>query len=401
MSGWMRSTGSNAFGTVGVLVAGRPGEPGFAGETFHRELVQAGIRLGIRVVIVTPQRLLTALRGELPSTNIDGTMVPAYVMSALGGWRLADVPLPDYIYDRHFAANAAEQSVYREALRELSAAPGRVKRLLGAGLPGKRAVQRMLAKDAELSRYLTPTELFRSPRRLLALLDRYGELFLKPDGGSQGRGAFHIGLGDGSDRITVCGRTASNERFAYSFSERAAFIDWIHRRVQARPYLIQPYLTLYDRAGSPFDIRCLVQKDDSGQWQRTGMAVRRGVPGSVTANLHGGGEAEPAEPFLASEFGKETAKRIEGRLQQLSEIVPIVLESQCGRLVELGIDFGIDRSGRIWLLEVNSKPGRSCFARIGSPHTRRASVENPLRYARSLLRRGAQCSNAILASQTL
>ena len=30
-------------------------------------------------------------------------------------------------------------------------------------------------------------------------------------------------------------------------------------------------------------------------------------------------------------------------------------------LGELGLDLGIDRNGRIWLFEVNSKPGRSIF----------------------------------------
>jgi hypothetical protein len=62
-----------------------------------------------------------------------------------------------------------------------------------------------------------------------------------------------------------------------------------------------------------------------------------------------------------------------------------VLESCHGRLVELGIDFGVDLDGYIWILEVNSKPGRSIFTYLQDDKARNRALENPIRYAKYLL----------------
>ncbi|WP_368784377.1 YheC/YheD family protein, partial [Acinetobacter baumannii] len=64
----------------------------------------------------------------------------------------------------------------------------------------------------------------------------------------------------------------------------------------------------------------------------------------------------------------------------MSEL-PTFLEQRHGRLVELGIDIGIDRQGKVWLIEVNSKPGRASFRRIEGGKYYREVRLNPLRYA--------------------
>lgn len=69
----------------------------------------------------------------------------------------------------------------------------------------------------------------------------------------------------------------------------------------------------------------------------------------------------------------------------MSALLPPLLEESCGRLGELGLDFGIDAGGRIYLLEANSKPGRTVFRLTGDRRAARLAAENPLRYARHLL----------------
>ena len=41
-------------------------------------------------------------------------------------------------------------------------------------------------------------------------------------------------------------------------------------------------------------------------------------------------------------------------IRDLSAQLPSLLEEGFGRLGELGIDFGVDTKGRVWILEVNS-----------------------------------------------
>jgi len=58
-------------------------------------------------------------------------------------------------------------------------------------------------------------------------------------------------------------------------------------------------------------------------------------------------------------------------------------ESSFGRFAELGLDFGVEPDGRLWLLEMNSRPGREAFAGFAGG-TARTAVERPLLYARLL-----------------
>ncbi|WP_235439839.1 YheC/YheD family protein [Paenibacillus sp. DMB20] len=163
--------------------------------------------------------------------------------------------------------------------------------------------------------------------------------------------------------------------------------SWIERFTGSRRFLIQPFLQLTSREGKPFDVRVLVQKNAKGRWMTTGMALRQGPAEGKTSNLHGGGKAVPVLPFLATQFGSPASAEILACLERLSRLVPPLLESGFGRLGELGIDFGVDRDGKVWLLEVNSKPGRRAFRQTGDILAAKLSVENPLRYARYLLLR--------------
>ncbi|MNG25160.1 Endospore coat-associated protein YheD [compost metagenome] len=89
--------------------------------------------------------------------------------------------------------------------------------------------------------------------------------------------------------------------------------------------------------------------------------------------------------FLSKEFGERTADLLTETIAMLSQRIPTVLESYHGRLAELGIDLGIDTRGRVWILEVNSKPGRTIFARLHNERARKKSMANPIHYAGFLL----------------
>ncbi|HCC32959.1 MAG TPA: hypothetical protein DEQ28_03530 [Clostridiales bacterium] len=48
---------------------------------------------------------------------------------------------------------------------------------------------------------------------------------------------------------------------------------------------------------------------------------------------------------------------------------------------EMGIDLALDRSGRIWFLETNSKLARTVFLQLGQTEVRRRSIVRPLIWA--------------------
>ncbi|MFD0871880.1 MULTISPECIES: YheC/YheD family endospore coat-associated protein [Paenibacillus] len=357
---------------VGILVGEEADLPWFVDSGFYSLLIRHGNRLGLDVYVITPS-----------SSMSEGTGMIGYRYSAAAGtWSEEPVPLPDLVYDRVFQKDARGLLRYRSSLVELRRKQDFI--LLGNGLPGKWKVHQALLREPGLRRLVPRTVRLQDASLLVSWFRSCPSAFLKPDSGTQGKGAIRIIKQEDSGLYYLEGRDFNNKPFAHKFHSVNDLVSWV-RRFASRRYLLQPNLNLISRSGDVYDVRSLVQKNGEGRWTLTGMAVRRGSSGSVTANLHGGGSAEAAEPFLQEQFGTERGKEKCALLRSLSLLIAEHLEGHFGRLAELGIDFGVDQDGRIWLIEVNSKPGRSVFRLLCDEEARRNSLAYPMAYASYLL----------------
>jgi glutathione synthase/RimK-type ligase-like ATP-grasp enzyme len=311
------------------------------------------------------------------------------------GWSVKPAALPDIVYDRCFYVAAEQRFATRRMLQRMA----RLKphRLLGGGLPGKAEVYEALQRNKAIDRYLPPSFNWQASGPTVSeLLEQYAAGFvLKPSAGMQGRGIIHIARSPQGGNIIAKGRTDANRCRERQFASAAACGRWLSHVTNRAKYIVQPYLELRSEDGKPFDVRTLLQKDGAGRWAVTGSALRCGEAGSLTSNLHGGGNAEPALQALAAKFGLRKAEHLLQQLHTISKQTAAALESGFGRLAELGLDFGIEQDGRIWLLEANSKPGRSSFRLIRDQTAWRLSAERPLRYAQWMVRRPS--SSAISA----
>lgn len=361
---------ATALGLLGIMTGRRHGMPPLAEPEFCSHLCRAAPLFGLKVIIFHP--------GDVAE---DGSYVSGYAWQD-GQWVPVQGPPPDILYNRCFYRTSGEKRAASAALAALS-------RSLpwSRGLPDKWGVYEILRRSPEAAALLPETVLYSGREALGHMLAwrEYG-VFLKPRAGSHGKRTLHavlLGNRDGGG-LKVRGRGRSNEPFQYVFGTLDEGLDWIDRFIGLRRYIIQPYLQLTGRGGQPFDVRVLMQKNGSGVWTLTGMAVRLGARGSLTSNLHGGGTAARVRPFLLAEYGR-TGEDLLEELARASALLPPLLEASCGRLGELGLDFGIDAGGRIYLLEANSKPGRTVFRLTDDRIAARLAAENPLRYARHLL----------------
>lgn len=372
---------------LGVLQCESKGTPPFAETAYCRKLCMAGRKHGIRVVVFSP----------LWIHWYDQT-VNAYMYGNLG-WERRKFRLPALAYDRCTYSNINQ---YRNTIAAITRMIRQAKvTLLGIGLRGKWNIYCSLCKDAALSSILPPTRPFAGTSNLAGELNRFhGELFLKPHGGMHGKSTLHVRCRYHDEEHTnttekpssisdayleLRGRDSANRSFHRTFSHPKDGLDWIARFIGKRKFIVQPYLSLVTQDGEPFDIRVLMQKNGSGRWSLTGMAARVGQPNSVTSNLHGGGRAVSIVPFLESQFKPSQVQQLLEQLRAYSHYIPYILESCYGRVSEIGLDFGIDRDARLWLLEVNSKPGRSVFQQSGEYEAALKSVENPILYAHHVL----------------
>ncbi|BCU81023.1 endospore coat-associated protein YheC [Polycladomyces abyssicola] len=357
--------------TLGITVCKTRGTPPFHETAYFKQLTREGQQVGIRVIVFCPKDVNWARRS-----------VSAWHYSTRRGqWIAAIYPLPHLIYDRCYYTNARHYLDYKPYVNRLATDPQI--RLLGRPLGGKWQTYLFLAKDPDLRPHLPETRRLTTMQDLYTILGRYRSAVIKPNGGSHGQGVAAIL--PGKDGIRVHGRTRGNRTFDDRLVNRSQMEQWISQFTQGTRYVVQPYLPLCTTDGRPFDVRILIQKSERGDWVRTGMAVRVGKPQTLTSNLHGGGKAVKAEWFFSRQYEPELRTHILERLEWLSTQVPMQIEARHGRMVEVGLDVGVDPQGRVWLLEVNSKPGRSVFLLTGEKEIRRRSIELPMRYARALL----------------
>jgi hypothetical protein len=299
-------------------------------------------------------------------------------------WESHSCNVPPVAYDRSWPASEAERIRFRASLHRLIAEKGL--KLLNGRLPNKAEVYAHLSRDADLCRLLPATAVYQDPASLAAWLARYvNGVFLKPADGSQGKRTLSVTrVSDGT--LLLQGRTADNRSFRLSSPEEAIALERVDRWIGKRTYIMQPMLDLRGPAGEPFDLRALMQKNGRGRWTTTGIAARCGAPGTVTANLHGGGHAAPAYEVLSSLFGEDHSKDLVVDIRKFGLMLVNRLEENFGRFAEIGLDFGADRAGRLWFLEANSKPGRIAMNSAGGDAAERAE-SLPLLYARSILLR--------------
>jgi len=367
--------------TLAVLIARLPAPPAAASDDdppgtlrmpedrLCRLLAAAGTRLDVQIVLIDPDSF-----DALPAGKLTGFELRDDV------WKPCICGLPALVYDRSFAASDRDRLRCRNAM--LALAEAGVPPLSGV-LPGKWTVHRALLGDPLLASILAPTRLYRREELPKLLLSHPAGLFLKPAAGSQGRGTIRLRQ-DKQGGVAACGRTRSNRPFSVLSRDESAALRLVDRLVGPRPYLAQPFLPLTDAEGRPHDVRLLVQKDSRGQWTVTGAVCRIGASGSITSNLHGGGEADDAEARLSRLYGQDKANALLQTIREAGLRAASVIERGFGKFAEFGFDFGLSRNGKLWLLEANSKPGRQAFKLIGDERTERLSCARLLAYARRL-----------------
>ncbi|WP_058303352.1 YheC/YheD family endospore coat-associated protein [Gorillibacterium timonense] len=361
---------------IGIMACRSAGDPPFREYTTYAAMSRAAKRMGATLAVFSPD----AVAAGKPQLD-------ACLLQPNGRWESRLIPYPDVVLERAFYSDLDESQRVRSA-RACLEQNGVL--LLAGKLGGKLAVSRILSEHEQVRSLLPATELIGLPA-LFHRLEEHGTAFLKLDLGSKGLGCVRLvrentsqpgSLVDLSAQPFLAeGRDFENRPFRLRFASRKELACWVNRFTAGRRYLVQDYLRLMDDEDRPYDLRSLVQKEASGAWAITGIAVRQGARDGMTANLHGGGKALSSSVRLKEIVGPHRAAELLQEIEELSLIIAGLLEERFGRFVELGLDFGVEPHGRLWFLEANSRPGRSAFRECGDQAAAELSVSRPVAYA--------------------
>ncbi|MFC3883823.1 YheC/YheD family protein [Bacillus songklensis] len=272
--------------------------------------------------------------------------------TATNEWKEAAFPLPSFIYDRCFYKHDSISKRAKPIVQWLKMSP--LTTFLGHGLPGKAEVYEALLNHPVLSSYIPRTEMAQSSSHIFQTLLKEKAILLKPNNGSQGKGIMAVSIYKKQVKVqSQFGKDLSE----ISFHDEASFHKWISRKLERVPLLIQPLLNICNYEGKPFDIRVLLQKEESGLWKEAGRGIRQAKNGHILTNISQGAEVLSFDEGLHG-FPSSQRKFICEEIDSLIPLIPAALEKAFSPLFELGIDICIDRRGAIWILDMNSKPGR-------------------------------------------
>ncbi|KAF0817971.1 MULTISPECIES: YheC/YheD family endospore coat-associated protein [unclassified Cytobacillus] len=291
-------------------------------------------------------------------------------------WEPAEFTVPEILYDRCFYGNDSHSKQCISIVNWLKARNDI--QFLGYGLPNKLELYEILSRS-NISPYLLKTDRFTGADSFLNSLIPDQPCILKPASGSQGQGIYYI---EKTGKIILVKTDKRNGQVTRSFETEKKAAGWLNKLTADRQYLIQPYVNLSNNDGQPFDIRILLQKNRIGAWKEMGRGIRTGREGGIVSNLSAGGSNISFEDWIA-QYPSSLKSFLSDELNDITDTLPAVLERKLPPLFEMGIDIGVETNGSIWILDINSKPGRKTILN-SQPEMKEELYTAPLLYAKFL-----------------
>ena len=230
-------------------------------------------------------------------------------------------------------------------------------------IPNKMEKTKVLLKSRELSAFVPETRMM-SANNLIAMLHKYGMVYLKPCCGSKGQGVMKM------ERVQNAG-SGRKESYRYQLKERVfnfpndkAASHSIQKRTTGKAYLVQKGIRLLTYRSRPFDIRLMVQKTPRGMWVVAGAVGRVAHPGKIVTNGSQGGTIYPVEYLLKKHASVQMRRKLVKLMNHIGTAAAKQLYSTYPGIREIGLDIALDQQLKPWILEVNTMPDPCPFTKL-------------------------------------
>jgi glutathione synthase/RimK-type ligase-like ATP-grasp enzyme len=312
--------------------------------SFFEEVTQAGNQAGTFVYIFTPDGI------DLQNKRVTGWR------HKNKNWESIRFPLPDAIHNRL----TSRKLEHDEKIQSLFA---NIKHhtnipIFNHRFLNKVEVNQLLSQDTRISLLLPETVTDFNKSSIAAMFQKYPVIFVKPSKGSLGHGIIRLTR---TANGWKCLQNTMNGTVHRNFRKLQELLRFLYPRLRRTSYLIQRGIPLIHVQGSPVDFRVLLQKNGNGKWSITSTVARIASDQSFVSNIAQGGKLSKVSAALqSSTLPSHLIPEVQKRLKDAALAVAEVIEENAdGLFAELGIDLGVDPTGKVWLIEVNSKPSKS------------------------------------------
>jgi len=219
--------------------------------------------------------------------------------------------------------------------------------LKGKQLASKWVKTAALLSNPDVANHIPETKRFNG-ENLKSMLKAHGMVVIKPIVGAGGHGVIKV--------------TSESKNYSYMYYSKivhtqsfSALVASLNKLRKGRAYLIQKGIQLATVDGRPIDYRVKYVKDGES-WEYRAIVGRIARPGLFVTNLCRGGTMVKGKQGLSRSFSPEHASKLKKEMRRLTVDATRTLEEKIPGVRQLGFDYGIDKQGNIWILEVNTRP---------------------------------------------
>ncbi|MBN1550744.1 YheC/YheD family protein [bacterium] len=316
---------------------------------------------------------------------------------ASGKWCAGQFECPQIIYDRHYSTvGGFEKSI--EQVKDYLAED--LKSIFINPLEFSRLATCKTTCSGKIIQYgfRTPgvlAERLISSKILNECLEKVSSIVVKPIYGRMGKGILRV-------RRAVHGYQVEDgiQKVSVSSADEVYGIISMHAKIlemETDYFFVQENIDIYQNKRRWFDVRCLVQRTNFAKPHVVGTAVRVSATGGNVPNIDKGGLAMDPIEWFGNLKKEERPDQILKSIEATALGIYQAFENEFGFIGEAGIDILADLTGKLWIIEVNVKPGRLVFQRLGSGFgltetvkqqyrdKRKEAIRNPMIYAKCVL----------------
>lgn len=278
--------------------------------------------------------------------------IEGYVWLLQKRWHKCRFPYPDVVYNRVPYRKHEQRRETGQAIAQLM---GRDIPLFNPCFFPKWEIYQAFYENNALRPHLLETKLLQTLEDLREILRIHTEIYIKQSEAAKGKHIYKLHL---LSEDTVLQQSLDGEH-SLSLSEMWHFIS-----KQQKPYIAQRALAADTHDGRKYDLRVAVHAV-SGTFRISGIGVRLAQKGQIVTHVPHGGDI-----ILAEELHRPVDHTL---LEMLAEHCGHSLCSRFGRIREFSLDIGVNKDGRYYIFEANSKP-----MIFDEPHIYQAALHNLL-----------------------
>jgi hypothetical protein len=295
-------------------------------------------------------------------------------------WKKDTFPFPDVLYDRGGGGGTKKSQFIRKTFKKRD-----IKKINIQHYFDKWDLFWQLNKLEEMRPHL-PLTVKGKIKDLNKMMTGLPKFYIKARKGSCGNGVVRV----------IC---LNQQTYQYSYmkddrlvvrtvKKYTNLLKKLHSFFKQKEVIVQEAIDLPQMYKGIIDMRAEAQRNKKGNISITAITVRIGRPNSPIASNTLPSKYYPFERFFRDifKYPKEDIKKLRKKISAFLVKVYKCVECSYGPFGDLGIDFGIDTKGHLWLIECNAKSAKVALYQAYDRKTIRKAFRNPLEYAKLLVR---------------